>query len=57
MNRLERLLGVENLFTEHRSGIVHMVEQALRAHNFYKRDDEYVVTTDTCKSSMNSPGA
>ncbi|HQE84752.1 MAG TPA: preprotein translocase subunit SecA, partial [Candidatus Hydrogenedentes bacterium] len=42
MNALETLLGVENLFTED-LGLVHMVEQALRAHNFYKRDDEYVV--------------
>ena len=42
MNTLETLLGVENLFTED-LGLVHMVEQALRAHNFYKRDDEYVV--------------
>ena len=42
MNTLEALLGVDDLFTEH-LGLVHMVEQALRAHNFYKRDDEYVV--------------
>lgn len=42
MNTLETLLGVEDLFTEHLD-LVHMIEQALRAHNFYKRDDEYVV--------------
>ncbi|MCP4644052.1 MAG: preprotein translocase subunit SecA, partial [bacterium] len=35
--------GVENLYTDDALGIVHMVEQSLRAHNFYKKDDEYVV--------------
>ncbi len=42
METLEQQLGVENLFTDH-LGTVHMVEQALKAHNFYKKDDEYVV--------------
>ncbi len=39
----ERLLGVENLYTDENIGLVHMIEQALRAHHFYKRDDEYMV--------------
>jgi len=39
----ERLLGVENLYTDENIGMVHMIEQALRAHHFYKRDDEYIV--------------
>ncbi|MCC6487702.1 MAG: preprotein translocase subunit SecA [Candidatus Hydrogenedentes bacterium] len=39
----EKLLGVENLYTDDSLGIVHMIEQAIRAHNLYKRDDEYVV--------------
>ncbi|HNT89700.1 MAG TPA: preprotein translocase subunit SecA, partial [Candidatus Hydrogenedentes bacterium] len=38
----ERLLGVENLYTDENIGMVHMIEQALRAHHFYKRDDEYI---------------
>ncbi len=43
MELVERLLGVENLYTDESIGMVHMIEQAMRAHNFYKRDDEYVV--------------
>ncbi|MCC6696518.1 MAG: preprotein translocase subunit SecA [Candidatus Hydrogenedentes bacterium] len=39
----EKLLGVENLYTDDSLGLVHMIEQAIRAHNLYKRDDEYVV--------------
>lgn len=43
MENVERLLGVDNLYVQDSLAIVHMVEQALRAHNFYKKDDEYVV--------------
>ena len=43
MVTIERLLGVENLFTDDSLGVVHMVEQALRSHHFYKKDVEYVV--------------
>ncbi|MEK7793260.1 MAG: SEC-C metal-binding domain-containing protein, partial [Candidatus Hydrogenedentota bacterium] len=43
MSTIERLMGVEDLYADDRLGIVHMVEQSLKAHNFYKRDDEYVV--------------
>ena len=39
----ESVLDVENLYADDSLGIVHMIEQALRAHNFYKKDDEYVV--------------
>ncbi|GMV95493.1 MAG: protein translocase subunit SecA [Candidatus Hydrogenedentota bacterium] len=39
----ERLMGVEDLYTSDSLGVVHMIEQAIRAHNLYKRDDEYVV--------------
>ncbi len=42
MPLVEKLMGVENLYTED-LGIVHMIEQAIRAHTLYKRDDEYVV--------------
>jgi len=44
MQWAEQLLGVDNLYTDEHIGTVHMLEQAIRAHNFYKRDDEYVVT-------------
>ncbi len=43
MTAAEQLLNVENLYADDSLGIVHMIEQALRAHNFYKKDDEYVV--------------
>ena len=43
MTAAEKLLNVENLYADDSLGIVHMIEQALRAHNFYKKDDEYVV--------------
>ena len=43
METTERMLGVEDLYTDEHIGTVHMVEQAIRAHNFYKKDDEYVV--------------
>ena len=44
MTTAERLLGVEDLYVTDSLGIVHMIEQSIRAHSFYKRDDEYVVT-------------
>jgi preprotein translocase subunit SecA len=43
MTAVERALGVEDLYTDEHIGTVHMVEQSLKAHNFFKRDDEYVV--------------
>ena len=39
----ERLLGLDNLYTDENIGLVHMIEQSLRAHHFYRRDDEYMV--------------
>ncbi len=43
MEATERMLGVSDLFVDDSLGIVHMLEQSIRAHHFYKRDDEYVV--------------
>ncbi|MFP4499502.1 MAG: preprotein translocase subunit SecA [Candidatus Hydrogenedentota bacterium] len=39
----EKLLNVENLFTEEHIGLVHMIEQSIRAHYLFNRDDEYMV--------------
>ncbi len=39
----EKLMGVEDMFTSDSLGIVHMIEQSIRAHTMYKKDDEYVV--------------
>jgi preprotein translocase subunit SecA len=43
MAKAEKLMGVEDLFVEDSIGIVHMIEQSIRAHHFYKKDDEYLV--------------
>ncbi len=43
MEAAERLLGVEDLYVDDALGIVHMLQQAIRAHHFYRIDDEYVV--------------
>ncbi len=41
--KVERLLGVENLYDLSNMGLVHHTLQALRAHVLYKRDVDYVV--------------
>jgi len=43
MDVAERLLGVANLYSDDTIGLAHLIEQALKAHNFFKRDDEYIV--------------
>ncbi|MCH8206934.1 MAG: preprotein translocase subunit SecA, partial [Chloroflexi bacterium] len=44
--RLERTLGVKNLYGPDNFDIVHFVENALRAHAIFQRDREYVVKDD-----------
>lgn len=39
----EHLLGIEDMYTDENIGYVHMIEQSLKAHYFFKRDDEYIV--------------
>ncbi len=41
--KVEKLLGVENLFDPTNIELVHHVLQGLRAHHLYKRDVDYVV--------------
>jgi len=43
MAMAEKLLGVEDLYVDDQLGLVHMIEQSIKAHNFYRKDDEYVV--------------
>lgn len=43
METAERLLGIPDLYTNDALGYVHMIEQSLKAHHFFKRDDEYMV--------------
>ena len=41
--KVERMLGVQNLYDPANIELVHHVNQALRAHAMYKRDVDYVV--------------
>ena len=43
VERVESLLGVDNLFDPKNIKITHHVNQALRAHTLYKRDVNYVI--------------
>ncbi len=39
----EKLLGVDDLFSDANIGTVHILEQSIRAHNLYHRDKDYIV--------------
>ena len=41
--KAEELLGVENLFDPQNLDLLHHVYQALKAHNLYRRDVEYMI--------------
>ncbi len=41
--KIERILGVENIYEERGIRVVHHLEQALRAEVIFKRDKDYVV--------------
>ena len=41
--KAEGLLGVENLYEDVHQNLVHHITQALRAHNLYRRDVEYMI--------------
>ena len=43
VEKVERLLGVDNLYDPTNVELLHHVEQALRAHTLYRRDKDYVV--------------
>ncbi|MFA4954559.1 MAG: preprotein translocase subunit SecA [Patescibacteria group bacterium] len=43
ITKIEKLLGVENLYVQGGVRLVHHLEQALRAHALYKNDRDYVV--------------
>ncbi|MFQ5514622.1 MAG: preprotein translocase subunit SecA [Myxococcota bacterium] len=40
---VEKLLGIDNLYAPDQMDTLHVVQNALRAHNLYKRDTDYVV--------------
>src|SRR5690606_15036266 len=43
VEKVERLLSIENLYDPAQVETLHHVEQALRAHTLYRRDKDYVV--------------
>jgi preprotein translocase subunit SecA len=43
IQKAEKLLGVKNIYDDLQSEWVHHINQALRAHNLYHRDVEYVI--------------
>lgn len=43
ISKVEKLLGIDNLFETSRTQYVHHLEQALRAHVIFKNDRDYVV--------------
>ncbi len=43
INKMEKWLGVKNIYTEGGVRDVHHIEQALRAHTLFKKDRDYVV--------------
>ncbi len=44
--KMEKALGVENLYVESGNAYIHHLEQALKAETLFKRDQEYVVKDD-----------
>ncbi len=43
IEKVEKLIGIKDIYTEKGVRYVHHLEQALRAHVFFKRDKDYVV--------------
>ena len=43
INKVEKILGLENIYQERGMKYLHYLEQALRAHVLFKRDKDYVV--------------
>ncbi len=43
IDKLEEMLGVQNIYTDKGIAYVHHLEQALKAHTIFKKDKDYVV--------------
>ena len=43
VDKVEKALGIDNLYLDVNGGLVNHLVQALRAHALYSRDDEYIV--------------
>src|SRR5690349_12971014 len=49
VDKIEKALGVENLYAPENGQLVNHLIQAIKAKELYKRDDEYVVVDDEVK--------
>ncbi len=43
VSKLEKLMGIDNLYDMENMEVIHGINQALRAHHLYKRDVEYLI--------------
>lgn len=46
INKMEKMLGLDNIYTSGGVRLVHHIEQALKANVLFKRDKDYVVKDD-----------
>ena len=46
IDRVEKILGIENIYATENIRTIYHLEQALRAQTLFKRDKDYVVTND-----------
>ncbi len=46
IKKMEKMLGLENIYTSGGARLVHHIEQALKANVLFKRDKDYVVKDD-----------
>ena len=46
VDRLEKVLGISNLYASENIRTIYHLQQALKAHSLFKRDKDYVVTKD-----------
>lgn len=46
VEKVEKMLGIKNLYTPDHIQLVYHLDQALRAETLFKRDKDYVVTSD-----------
>ncbi|MGZ4213091.1 MAG: preprotein translocase subunit SecA [Actinomycetota bacterium] len=49
VHEIEKMLGIENLYDQISSPLVHYMQNALRAKELYKRDVDYIVTNGEVK--------
>jgi preprotein translocase subunit SecA len=43
IDKVERMIGIDNLYDPSNIELLHLIDQALKAHTLYKRDKDYVV--------------